>query len=154
MLVNTICVTHDDTSAPLDPICSLAEHKIPERRLGPTLNIIFSHLSHGTLLSDTGDKTPVKILRDFDSSQTFARVGSLLAAVKGTGKHVVLSSITGRSLVPLFDMHLDISFHSSPALAASIPELPVTGVDLVLGNDLVGERGGDTPPFSRPYYGP
>lgn len=62
--------------------------------------------------------------------------GGVLAATKETGKHLILSSITGRSSPPLFDVHLDTPFYKGPALVASTLELLVAGVGPVLGNDL------------------
>ena len=43
-------------------------------------------------------------------------------------------------------LHLDSDCFQGEAPVAVLPELPVQGVDLILGNDLAGERMEGTPP--------
>ncbi|KAG7161512.1 hypothetical protein Hamer_G026975, partial [Homarus americanus] len=89
----------------------------------------FRHfLSQGTVEVD-GVETPVTILRDSGCLQTLIKE-SVVAARK-TDKYVVLGSLWGQGI----------------ANVACVHELPVAGVDLILGNDLAGcQMGNVTPP--------
>ncbi|KAG7156367.1 hypothetical protein Hamer_G006105, partial [Homarus americanus] len=80
----------------------------------------------GTVEVD-GVETPVTILRDSGCLQTLTKEG--VVAARKTDKYVVLGSLWGQANV------------------ACVHELPVVGVDLILGNDLVGgQMGNVTPP--------
>jgi len=84
------------------------------------------------------ETTKVTILRDSGSLQTLIRGG--VAAGEETGKFVALGSLYGRGSVPLFKLHLNSECFCGPATVAVLPELPVQGVDLILGNDLAGSK--------------
>ncbi|KAG7162403.1 hypothetical protein Hamer_G007933, partial [Homarus americanus] len=94
----------------------------------PDVGAFRPFLSQGTVEVD-GVETPVTILRDSGCRQTLI-IESVVAARK-TDKYVVLGSHWGQGI----------------ANVACVPELPVAGVDLILGNDLAGgQMGNVTPP--------
>ncbi|KAG7154721.1 hypothetical protein Hamer_G015087, partial [Homarus americanus] len=74
-------------------------------------------LSQGTVEVD-GVETPVTILRNSGCLQTLIKEG--VVAVRKTDKYVVLGSLWGQEI----------------ANVACVHELPVAGVDLILGNNL------------------
>ncbi|KAG7166459.1 hypothetical protein Hamer_G005566, partial [Homarus americanus] len=94
----------------------------------PDVGTFRPFLSQGTVEVD-GVETPVTILRDSGCLQTLIKE-SVVAARK-TDKYVVLGSLWGQGI----------------ANVACVHELPVAGVDLILGNDLAGgQMGNVTPP--------
>ena len=100
-------------------------------------------MSTGTIAGN-GVSKPVNILRDSGALQTLVRSG--LVDGKETGEWVILSSVGGRNSAPLVLVHLESDCFVGEAPVAVLPELPVRGVDLILGNDLAGEKMGGTPP--------
>ncbi len=102
-------------------------------------------LSKGYVI-EGGEKTPITILRDSGSLQTLIRAG--VAAGVDTGKHVVLGSLWGQGSAPLVQLYLDSNCFCGSASVAVLPELPVQGVDCIIGNDLAGSNMGKS--FSLP----
>ena len=100
-------------------------------------------VSRGSV-SGGGVTRPVNILRDSGALQTLLRAG--MTTGEEIGEWVILSSIGGRNSAPLVRIHLDSDCFQGEAPVAALPELPVQGVDIILGNDLAGERMGGTPP--------
>ena len=89
-------------------------------------------------------KVPVTIFRDTGAMQTLLRKGVALGET--TGRYIVLSSIFGKGAVPLCRISLTCDVYAGPAEVAVLHELPVDGVDVILGNDLAGEKVGLAPP--------
>ena len=87
-------------------------------------------LSKGAI-TGSGLTRPVNILRDSGALQTLLRAGVFTG--EKTGEWVVLSSVGGRSTAPLFRVHLNSDCFVGDAPVAVLPELPVPGVDLILG---------------------
>ena len=85
-------------------------------------------------------------LRDSGSLQTLIHGG--VAAGEETGKFFALGFLYGRGSVPLVKLHLNSECFCGTATVAFLPELPVQGVDLILGNDLAGGKMGEF--FSPP----
>ncbi|KAG7160633.1 hypothetical protein Hamer_G026341 [Homarus americanus] len=98
----------------------------------PDVGTFRPFLSQGTVEID-GVETPVTILRDSGCLQT--------------DKYVVLGSLWGQGVAPLVLVRVKSSCFSGIAKVAYVHELPVAGVDLILGNDLAGgQMGNVTPP--------
>ncbi|KAG7176466.1 hypothetical protein Hamer_G026542, partial [Homarus americanus] len=110
----------------------------------PDVGTFSPFLSQGTVEVD-GVETPVTILRDSGCLQTLIKE-SVVAARK-TDKYVVLGSLWGQGVAPLVLVRVKSSCFSGIANVAFVHELPVAGVDLILGNDLAGgQMGNVTPP--------
>ncbi|KAG7166893.1 hypothetical protein Hamer_G031436, partial [Homarus americanus] len=110
----------------------------------PDVGTFSPFLSQGTVEVD-GVETPVTILRDSGCLQTLIKE-SVVAARK-TDKYVVLGSLWGQGVAPLILVRVKSSCFSGIANVAFVHELPVAGVDLILGNDLAGgQMGNVTPP--------
>ncbi|KAG7156402.1 hypothetical protein Hamer_G006152, partial [Homarus americanus] len=70
-----------------------------------------------------------------------------VVAARKTDKYVVLGSLWGQGVAPLVLVRVKSSCFSGIANVACVHELPVAGVDLILGNDLAGgQMGNVTPP--------
>ncbi|KAG7165287.1 hypothetical protein Hamer_G007078, partial [Homarus americanus] len=110
----------------------------------PDVGTFRPFLSQGTVEVDDVE-TPVTILRDSGCLQTLIKE-SVVAARK-TDKYVVLGSLWGQGVAPLVLVRVKSSWFSGIANVAFVHELPVAGVDLILGNDLAGgQMGNVTPP--------
>ncbi|KAG7160454.1 hypothetical protein Hamer_G001711, partial [Homarus americanus] len=110
----------------------------------PDVGTFRPSLSQGTVEVD-GVETPVTILRDSGCLQTLIREG--VVAARKTDKYVVLGSLWGQGVAPLVLVRVKSSCFSGIANVACVHELPVVGVDLILGNDLAGgQMGNVTPP--------
>ncbi|KAG7166455.1 hypothetical protein Hamer_G005561 [Homarus americanus] len=92
-------------------------------------------LSQGTVEVD-GVETPVTVLRDSGCLQTLIKEG--VVAARKTDKYSVLGSLWGQGVAPLALVRVKSSCFSGIANVVCVHELPVAGVDLILGNDLAG----------------
>ncbi|KAG7168043.1 hypothetical protein Hamer_G018486 [Homarus americanus] len=110
----------------------------------PDVGTFRPFLSQGTVEVD-GVETPVTILRDSGCLQTLIKEG--VVAARKTDKYVVLGSLWGQGVAPLVLVRVKSFCFSGIANVACVHELPVAGVDLILGNDLAGgQMGNVTPP--------
>ncbi|KAG7172060.1 hypothetical protein Hamer_G001045, partial [Homarus americanus] len=110
----------------------------------PDVGTFRPFLSQGTVEVD-GVETPVTILRDSGCLQTLIKEGVL--AARKTDNYVILGSLWGQGVAPLVLVCVKSSCFSGIANLACVHELPVAGVDLILGNDLAGgQMGNVTPP--------
>ncbi|KAG7174715.1 hypothetical protein Hamer_G027783, partial [Homarus americanus] len=110
----------------------------------PDVGTFRPFLSQGTIEVD-GVETPVTIFRDSGCLQTLIKEG--VVAARKTDKYVVLGSLWGQGVAPLVLVRVKSVCLSGIANVACVHELPVAGVDLVLGNDLAGgQMGNVTPP--------
>ncbi|KAG7157152.1 hypothetical protein Hamer_G009986, partial [Homarus americanus] len=109
----------------------------------PDVGTFRPFLSHGTVEVD-GVDTPVTILRVSGCLQTLIKEG--VVAARKTDKYVVLGSLWGQGVAPLVLVHVKSSCFSGIANIACVHELPVAGVDLILGNDLAGGQMGNVTP--------
>ncbi|KAG7165835.1 hypothetical protein Hamer_G029800, partial [Homarus americanus] len=104
----------------------------------PDVGTFRPFLSQGTVEVD-GVETPGCL-------QTLVKDGVVVA--RKTGKYVVLGSLWGQGVAPLVLVRVKSSYFSGIANVACVHELPVAGVDLILGNDLAGgQMGNVTPPL-------
>lgn len=85
-----------------------------------------------------GKQVPVTVLRDTGAMQSLVRD----TVVGGTdmGRQVLLRGITGQASVPLKRYELCTDCYSGPANLAVFSDLPVDGIDVILGNDLGGSK--------------
>ncbi|KAG7168428.1 hypothetical protein Hamer_G002472, partial [Homarus americanus] len=110
----------------------------------PDVGTFRPFLSQGTVEVD-GAETPVTILRDSGCLQTLIKEG--VVAARKTDKYVVLGSLWGQGVASLVLVRVKSSCFSGITNVACVHELPVAGVDLILGNDLAGgQMGNVTPP--------
>ena len=95
------------------------------------------------VVKTAGKEQPVTILRDTGALQTLIRAGITEGEV--TNEFLVLSSIWGCNSAPLIKIDLVSDCFVGEAKVAVLPELPTRGVDVILGNDLAGDRLGCKP---------
>ncbi len=82
----------------------------------------------------------VKILRDTGSVQSLICEKVLPPAAGYTGANILVRGIGSGCLnLPLHDLYLRSGLITGPVTLAVCAQLPVDGVDLILGNDLAGE---------------
>ncbi|XP_069179665.1 uncharacterized protein [Procambarus clarkii] len=112
------------------------------------------YMSSGEVLCINEKWKPVVILRDTGASQTIIS-SSILSDVeqRETGKFVVLQSVAGCKTVPLIDVTLRSTITQSVCTVGVSTQLPIPGVDVILGNDVainhvVGEN--DPRLFNQP----
>ncbi|KAG7166718.1 hypothetical protein Hamer_G010363, partial [Homarus americanus] len=84
-------------------------------------------------VEDDGVETPVTILKASGCLQTLIKEG--VVAARKTDKYAVLGSLWGQGVAPLVLVRVKSSCFSGIANVACMHELPVAGVDLILGND-------------------
>lgn len=98
-------------------------------------------------------KVPVRILRDTGSSESFILDSKLnFSPRSSTGKSVLIQGI-GLDIfsAPLHRIQLDSELARGEVEIALRPSLPMEGVDMILGNNLAGNRvwGGVIPPVVK-----
>ena len=89
-----------------------------------------------------GEKVPVTILRDTGAFDSFIRAGVLpLGKETETGSSIPVRGMDlNVLLVPLHRVRLQCDLFQGEAELAVRPALPIPGVSVILGNDLVGAR--------------
>lgn len=98
-------------------------------------------LFEGTVsLSPDSSCKSVTILRDTGAAQSFISADVLpFSADSFTGNDILIRGINMHCVnVPLHTVYLRSDIVSGPVSLAVCPQLPVEGVDLILGNDLAG----------------
>ena len=103
-----------------------------------------SFISRGIIKNekkDGGEKSVV-ILRDTGASQTLMSSSVLQVREKASEGDSVLVKGVGRDYkpVPLQKVYLKSDLVTGPVEVGIVSEIPVEGVDVVLGNDLAGDR--------------
>ena len=85
---------------------------------------------------------PIKILRDTGASTSLLVEGVLpLSGQSATGDHVLIHGVElGFIRVPLHKVFLQSDLVSGSVIVGVCPTLPVEGVNLLLGNDLAGDK--------------
>ncbi|XP_076052821.1 uncharacterized protein LOC143032237 [Oratosquilla oratoria] len=94
-----------------------------------------------------GDRKRVTILRDSGALQSL--ILSSLVRSPVVGGSVTVSSLGGLAKVPLVSIDLQSPLYEGQAMVGMVDELPVVGVDVILGNDLVGGKMCPTPIVSE-----
>ncbi|KAK3882585.1 hypothetical protein Pcinc_013049 [Petrolisthes cinctipes] len=103
-------------------------------------------LSEG-LISCGENREEVTMLRDSGALQSLLLKG--VVPVEKSGKTVLVNSLWGLDAVPLVTIHLESELFSGSALVGVVDQLPVPGVQLILGNDLAGGKMGSLPVVSE-----
>ena len=103
-----------------------------------------SFISRGSIKNekkDGGEKSVV-ILRDTGASQTLMSSSVLQVREKASeGDSVLIKGVGGDyKPVPLQKVYLKSDLVTGPVEVGIVSEIPVEGVDVVLGNDLAGDR--------------
>ena len=103
-----------------------------------------SFISRGSIKNekkDGGEKSVV-ILRDTGASQTLMSSSVLQVREKASeGDSVLIKGVGGDyNPVPLQKVYLKSDLVTGPVEVGIVSEIPVEGVDMVLGNDLAGDR--------------
>ncbi|KAG7174176.1 hypothetical protein Hamer_G003074, partial [Homarus americanus] len=110
---------------------------------GEVWRVQFRYSPHETLILSRRVLRRTQTLVPFVPFCHKARV----VAARKTDKYVVLGSLWGQGVAPLVLVHVKSSCFSGIANVTCVHELPVAGVDLILGNDLAGgQMGNVTPP--------
>ena len=79
-------------------------------------------------------------MRDTGASQTLLLADTLSFPGKVSSECVLLEGICGFVTVPLHQVHLKSDLVSGPVSVGVRSTLPVEGVQLLLGNDLAGDK--------------
>ena len=129
-------------SRDVDPVLvqneSLEQKDIVDERFAPFVS------SAMVMSPECGEatKTPINVLRDTGASQSLLLQGVVETGPKSyTGKSVVITGVEGGGLsIPLHQVTLDSDLVTGEVIVGIAPTLPVTGIHLLLGNDLAGDK--------------
>jgi transposase InsO family protein len=92
-------------------------------------------------VGNSDESVLVNILRDTGCAQSLLLDGTLdLPRESFTGDFVPVRGFGGCVNVPLCHVHLNCSLINAPVTLGVVSQLPVDGVKIILGNDLVGEK--------------
>ena len=103
----------------------------------------FIHDGSVSLSSDMSDCTPIKILRDTGASQSLPLSDTLsFSEESSAGVSVLIKRVNCSEYtpVPLHTVYLSSNLVSGPVEVGVQSSLPFEGVQLILGNDLAGEK--------------
>ncbi|KAK3880887.1 hypothetical protein Pcinc_014647 [Petrolisthes cinctipes] len=100
-----------------------------------------------SLISCGENREEVTMLLDSGALQSLLLKG--VVPVEKSGKTVLVNSLWGLDAVPLVTIHLESELFSGSALVGVVDQLPVPGVQLILGNDLAGGKMGSLPVVSE-----
>ena len=106
----------------------------------------FQPFMHDGFVSLSGDfvkSTPIKVLRDTGSSQSLMLSDTLpFSDSSFSGNHVLIKGVDSDDFVsvPLHDVHLKSRLVSGPVTVGVRASLPFGGIQLLLGNDLAGDK--------------
>jgi hypothetical protein len=95
-----------------------------------------------SLLGDSANPIPIKILRDTGASQSLLVSGVLPSSEKScSNESVLIQGVEcGFVNVPLHSVNLSSDLVSGPVTVGIVSNLPVEGIHLLLGNDLAGDK--------------
>ena len=130
------------TTSRSKPLCIDSDTFKP--RSDYVMEIFEPFLSEGfvSLSSDLSPPTPVTILRDTAASQSLILADTLPFSNESfTGNNVLIQGVECGSLnVPLHNIELKSNLVTGPVAIGVRPSLPFSGVHLLLGNDLAGDK--------------
>ncbi len=108
--------------------------------VGPNSDSVFkSFLSQGTVSCvESTDRKALVILRDTGAAQTLM-LDNVLPQLTSDSR-VVISSLGGYASVPLCDVQLNCNSVTGKVSVGVVSSLPVSGIDMLLGNDLAGDK--------------
>ena len=82
---------------------------------------------------------PVTIIRDTGCAQSMLLEGIL--PLGGSTKHTVIQGVGMNTFeVPLYSINLECDLVTGPVVVGVIPQLPIKGATMLLGNDLAGKK--------------
>ena len=86
--------------------------------------------------------TPVVILRDTGATQSLmVENGMSFPPDSAVNAKVLIQTVDGNYMsVPLYRVDLKCDLVSGPVTVGVVPELPMAGIDFLLGNDLAGDK--------------
>ena len=99
-------------------------------------------VSSGQVSIGGSKSVPIQILRDTGASQSLL-VSSVLdpSTIPDSDDYMVCKGISGTTVsVPLHTIHLQSDLVTGDVTIGLIPDLPMTGISLLLGNDLAGGK--------------
>ena len=102
-----------------------------------------SFISQGSVSeTEKGQQTPIAILRDTGASQTLLSSDVLTLGVESSEQaSVLVQGIEGQYRpVPLRQVYLQSELIKGPVSVAVVKQIPVEGVQMLLGNDLAGDK--------------
>lgn len=114
-----------------------------ERPVRSVLTDYSAFISKGSVsLPGLNKRVEVTILRDSGALDSFVLQSILpFSADTDTGENVIVRGMDFTPFfAPVYNMHLNCSLVLDGVTIAVRPELPVHGVDLILGNDFAGSR--------------
>ena len=103
----------------------------------------FIHDGSISLSSDFSNSTPIKILRDTGASQSLLLLNTLpFSDSSYTGTNVLIKGVNSKDFesIPLHSIHITSKFVSGPVTIGVRESLPYRDIQLLLGNDLAGDR--------------
>ena len=119
-------------------------HRPPKHKVDDDVaNLYAPFLLHGSVsLVGQLAKIPIKMLRDTGATQTLILDSVLPFSNESfTGNSVLLQGIElGTVQVPLHNLELSSEIVSGSVVIGLRPSLPVSGVSLILGNDIAGGK--------------
>ena len=127
----------EDTVSPVEVI---------EKPLSGSVMESFKPFTHDGFVSLSGDfdhATPIKLLRDTGASQSLMLVDTLpFSDSSYSGTNVLIKGVDSQDFVPvpLHNVHLSSSLVSGPVTVGVRTSLPFEGIQLLLGNDLAGDK--------------
>ena len=101
----------------------------------------FIFTGYVSLSEGDNNRVPVRIMRDTASSHSLV-IGSSVPWIREamTEKRMILSGIGGVTSVPLCELYLDCGLVSNDVTLGVKDFLPIDGVDVLMGNDIAGEK--------------
>ena len=109
----------------------------------PKTGVFDEFLSEGSvsMLDDKGVCKNIVILRDTGAAQSLLLKGVLPLSENSSESNLLVSVVGGSYMsVPLHTINLSSKFVAGPVSVGVVPEIPVPGVNLLLGNDLAGGK--------------
>ena len=104
------------------------------------LNKFEGFLSKGNIspISDVNDKKSIVILRDSACAQSMLLKDVIPFEPINEGKSVIIEGINTSKLTPLQKVNLESDVKIGPVEVAIVDNIPVKGVQFLLGNDIAG----------------
>ena len=95
-----------------------------------------------SLNSDSGQSTPIKILRDTGASLSLILADTLPFSEKTSSRtSVIIQGVECEFVnVPLYNIYFSSNFVPGLVAVGIRPSLPFKGVNLLIGNDLAGDK--------------
>ena len=138
-------VNLEDSSIFSDESGDTSCHAESDPVLDPELEdyLPFIHDGFVSLSSDFSNKIPIKYLRDTGSRQTFLLDSTMqLSQESFMNAYVFSEGMFSETIatVPLHQVYFESGIITGPIAVGILPRFPVKGVQLILGNDVAGDK--------------